>query len=273
MKFARFGKVRFALTVCFGLGGFVQPILKAQPAVSVEEIVRQTVAHSQQAGNRATRPAYTYTKVTLTTELDSEGHIKESKERSYQVTFRDGATCVKLVAVNGRAPGEAELKQLAEKEMNLQQLFGPSKSAKSAKTESRETTLTPELAARFSFTLAATETINGRRTYRVAFESKSPAPPVHHVIDRVLNRLSGTLWIDAQEFEIARADIRLGSEVNLLGGVVGSLKKLAFTINRTRVADGVWFSTSSNGDFEGRKLLDPKRIRTKSRSTNFQPLA
>jgi len=54
-----------------------------------------------------------------------------------------------------------------------------------------------------------------------------------------LNRISGTIWIDADEFEIARADVRLGSEVDLLGGVVGSLKKLAYTMTRTRVADGV----------------------------------
>ena len=64
----------------------------------------------------------------------------------------------------------------------------------------------------------------------------------------------------------------MGSEVDFLGGVVGSLKKLAYSMTRTRVGDGFWFNTLSTGDFEGRKLLDSMRIKTKSQSTNFRPL-
>jgi len=85
-----------------------------------------------------------------------------------------------------------------------------------------------------------------------------------------LNRISGTVWIDAEEFEVARAEIRLRSEVTLLGGVIGSLKKLAYTMTRTRIGDGVWFNTFSSGDFEGRKLLDSMRVKTKSQSTNSE---
>jgi hypothetical protein len=114
--------------------------------------------------------------------------------------------------------------------------------------------------------------MNGRTAYEISFQPKNPAPPSHHVLDRLLDRLSGTIWIDAEEFEIARADIQLRSEVNLLGGVVGSLKKLAYTMTRTRVADGLWFNTSSSGDFEGRKLIDSMRIKTKSESRNFKPV-
>jgi len=61
---------------------------------------------------------------------------------------------------------------------------------------------------------------------------------VRHLVDRLLNRISGTLWIDSDEFELARADIQLRSEVNLLGGVVGTLKKLVYTMTRTRLAEG-----------------------------------
>jgi hypothetical protein len=78
------------------------------------------------------------------------------------------------------------------------------------------------------------------------------------------------LWIDEQEFEVARAEVFLSSEVNVLGGVIGSLKKLAYTLNRSRLDDGVWFSTSSTGDFEARKLLDSTHIKTKSASKNFR---
>jgi hypothetical protein len=88
-----------------------------------------------------------------------------------------------------------------------------------------------------------------------------------------LNRLSGTLWIDAQEFEVARADVSLKSEVKLLGGLVASLKKAGYTMTRTRVAEGIWVNTSSSGNFEGRKLMDDMRIKLKSHSNNFKTLS
>jgi hypothetical protein len=88
-----------------------------------------------------------------------------------------------------------------------------------------------------------------------------------------LSRISGTLWIDAQEYELARADLNLASEVDFLGGMIGSLRKMAYTMTRTRVADGVWLNTSASGEFEGRKLLDSMRIKTRSQLTSFHPLA
>src|SRR6185437_7131422 len=114
----------------------------------------------------------------------------------------------------------------------------------------QENFLTPELAQRFDFKLIGQTNLHGRKTYQIAFQPKSPALPEHRLVDRLLNQISGTLWIDAQEFEVARADISLRSEVNILGGIAGSLKKLNYTLERTRIADGVWFSTLSSGDFQ-----------------------
>jgi hypothetical protein len=132
--------------------------------------------------------------------------------------------------------------------------------------------LTAELIAHFDFTMAGQKPINGRPAYQIAFRPKYPEPPVRHIVDRFLNRISGTIWVDAEEYEIARAEIHLASSVEFLGGIIGSLKKLAYTMTRTRVAEGLWLNTFSSGEFEGRKLFDSMRIKTKSRSINFKPL-
>jgi hypothetical protein len=193
--------------------------------------------------------------------------MKERKEKVYQVNFRNGATYAKLVEVNGHAPAAGDLKKQAENESNAQQMTG----SKSNRAENRENFLTPDIVSRFDFVLMGQTNFNGRATYQVAFQPKNPAPPGHHMIDRLLDRISGTVLIDAGEFEIARAEIHLGSEVNLLGGVVGSLKKLVYTMTCTRLDDGLWFKTSSFGDFEGRKLIDAMRIKTSSQAINFRP--
>jgi len=256
----------FGLVVLL-LGGGIGTSISAG-SLSADQVIAKAVARAQKPQNKAGLPGYTYTKVTLTEEFDATGNVKERKEKVYQVFFESGATRVKLIEVNGRSPGEAELKKQAENEKHLQKMVGESKS----QSESRDNPLTPELVARFDFKLLGETEINGRRAYQIAFQPKNPEPPVHHIVDRLLNRISGKVCIDAEEFEIARAEVFLGSEVNLLGGVVGSLKKLAYTMTRTRVGDGIWFNTFSSGDFEGRKLLDSTRIKTKSQSINFRPL-
>jgi hypothetical protein len=247
-----------------GAGGSSQ----AGESLSADAIIAKAAARGQKARSKETLPGYTYTKVTVTEEFDASGNIKERKEKVFEVLFNSGRTRLKLVEVNGHAPGEAELKKQAENEKHVQKMVGQSKS----QSDSRDNPLTPEMVARFDFELLGEKEINGRRAYKISFKPKNVDAPVHHIVDRLLNRISGTVCIDADEFEIAQAEVFLGSEVNLLGGVVGSLKKLAYTITRTRVGDGIWFNTFSSGDFEGRKLLDSTRIKTKSQSINFRPV-
>lgn len=265
MNFVWSGKFKFSLAFVV-LSALGQPTLFAQSALSADQVIQKAVAR-QGADSKSGKGAYTYTKLTVTEELDSSGKIKEHKEKVYQVNFRNGATHARLVEVNGRPPAEADLKKQAENESNARQMTG-----KANKADNRDNFLTPEVVERFDFRLSGQTNLNGRLTYRVDFQPKNPAPPSHHMVDRLLDRISGVVWIDADEFEIARAEIRLGSEVNLLGGVVGSLKKLAYTMTRTRIDDGLWFNTSSFGDFEGRKLIDAMRIKTSSQAMNFRPL-
>src|SRR5438477_5036231 len=260
-------KKLFAGLFSLSLVAISLPTATATPSVSAQEIMQKAVARAQRPDSNAGQAGYTYTKVTLTEELNAEGKVKERKQRLYQVFFQGGTTRLKLLEVNGVAPSAAELKKLSENESNVRQILGHSKEGKG---DSRENFLTPELTERFAFELAGESAVGGRRTYEIHFQPKRSDLPVHHLSDKLVNRISGTIWIDSEEYEIARAEVRLGSEVNLLGGVIGSLKKLAFSLTRTRVGEGVWFNTFSSGDFEGRKLIDFLRIKTRSESSNFR---
>jgi len=257
------------MLILLGLGGFGPLVSATENSLPVEEVIQRAVRRAQRAEARSGQTGYTYTKLTVTEELDGSGRLKERKEKVYQVFFRNGSTHLKLLTVNGHSPAPADIRKQSEHDTNTRQIIG-SKSGKAS--ESRDNFLTPEIVARFNFRLIEEKEINGRRAYQIAFEPKRPAPPVHRILDRLVDRISGTIWIDAEEFEIAQAQIHLGSEIDLLGGVVGSLKKLAYTMTRTRVGEGLWFNTFSSGDFEGRKLLDSMRIKTRSQSTNFRPL-
>jgi len=268
MRIVGLRKVRLVCAVLVALVGIGSAASYAA-TMSADEIIQKAVHRSQLSSKETKKSAFTYTKVNVTEEFDSSGKVKERKEKVYEVSFRDGASRLRLLEVNGHAPSDSDLKKLAENESSYRLLTGKSKADKK---DNHENFLTPELVARFNFTLIGQAPINGRTAYEISFRPKNPPPATHHVLDRLLDRLSGTLWIDTEEYETARADIQLGSEVTLLGGVIGSLKKLAYTMTRTRVADGVWLNTYSSGDFEGRKLIDSMRIKTKSESRDFKPV-
>lgn len=270
MKLVRAGKGFVVSSLFLFLGGVEARPAHAQSLPSAAELIHKAVARAEQSQVRSSHTGYTYTKVSVTEELDSTGKVKEHKEKVYEVSLRDGCSHVRLLEVNGHPPQGSDLKKQSENELNLRQLLGESKNSKG---ENRDNFLTPELVARYDFKLLRQTEVNGRSAYEIAFQPKNPEPPEHHMIDRLLNRISGTLWLDAEEYEIAQAQLQLGSEVDLLCGVLGCLRKLAYTVTRTRVADGLWLNSVSSGDFEGRKLLDSMRIKTSSRTSNFRTLS
>jgi hypothetical protein len=265
MKYCCFGKFWRRLLISAVIGAIGQTVAHANSAMNANEIIQKAVARARQTST-SSLPAFNYTKITLTEEFDGSGNIRERKERVYDASFHDGLSHLNLSEVNGHAPTAEDRKKQTENASTFQRLLGDSK-----KPGDSGSFLTPEIAARFNYKLLDETNLNGRAAYRISFEPKSPELPAHGLVDRLLNRISGTLWIDRDEFEIARADVFLQSEVNVLGGFAGSLKKLAYTLVRTRIADGLWFNTLSSGVFEGRKLLDSTCIKTKSEAVNFRP--
>lgn len=259
-----------SLLVLFAVGGMAQRVWGARAPLSASEVLQKALARTRQSQAGTGQPGYTYTKVSVTEKLDPAGRVEERKEKVYQVSSRAGATHVRLLEVNGHPPSRADVIKQAENEMTLRRLLGQSNSAQG---NNHDSFLTPELVARFSFQLVGQATLNGRPAYQLAFLPREPEPPVHDLVDRLLDRVSGTLWIDAAEFEVAQAQIHLCSKVNLFGGALGCLRKLAYTMTRTRMADGLWLKSFSSGDFEGRKLFDSLRIKTQSHATNFRLMA
>ena len=114
--------------------------------------------------------------------------------------------------------------------------------------------------------------LNGRPTWVIGFQPASANLPVHQMADRLLNQLAGKVWVDEQEFEIARAELSSQSKI-ALGGMLellGSLKRFSYVLERIRVEEGIWFNRLAKGDFEGRKLLDSTHIKTRSETSGFQ---
>ena len=237
-----------------------------QAGLSADAIMQKAVERADSPATRIARPHYFYTKHTVTEDLGTSGRIKNRKEKLYEVSVDAGFSSLKLLQLNGQNLSSAALKKEEAQETAEREKMLDAKSSK--KGDERENFLTAELVQKFNFTLVGERVLNGRNSYLLNFEPKSDLP-AKKITDRFVNQMAGTAWIDAEDFEIARAEIHLKAEVTLWGGMIGTLRHCRFTLERTRLPEGVWFNSFSHGIFEGRKLLEPMFIRTRSESTNF----
>jgi hypothetical protein len=200
--------------------------------------------------------------------MDAKGRLKDRQEKLYDVTVEAGLSQLRLVQLNGQDLSAAQRKKEDERELAERQKMTDAKPGQ--KGDERENFLTADLVAKYKFTLRGQKPLDGRAAYELQFEPKATNLPIHKLTDRFLNQVAGTVWIDAEDFEIVRAEIHLQGEVTLWGGMIGTLTQCNYTLGRTRLPDGTWFNSFSHGYFEGRKLLEPMLIRTRSQSTDFR---
>lgn len=252
------------------LSAALRPAMATVPtaALSADQIIQKAVERAESPETRQGRPDYRYTKRTVTEELDSKGRLKDTKEKTYEVVVEQGLSYLKLLAVNGQMLSGAEARKQNDKEIAERQKISDGKPGQ--KGDERENFLTAELVQKYKFTLVGDKMINGRKAYLLSFQPRSADLPIRKLTDRVLNQVAGTVWVDAEEFEISRVEAHLNSEVAMWGGLIGTLRQCDYTLERTRLADGSWFNSFSHGRFEGRKLLEPMMIRTRSQSSNFR---
>lgn len=240
-------------------------------SLTPDVIIAKAVERAQSVRAHDSQPGYLYTKHTVTEDLDLQGRVKGRKEKIYEVSVAAGLSSLKLVQFNGQNLSAAELKKQEDREAAERQKMTDGKlSAKGG--DLREDFLTADLVAKYHFALVQQKVINGRNAYELEFKPKGGLS-VRTFTDRFANQIAGTVWIDAEDFEIARAEVHLQGEVALWGGMIGALKHCRYTLERSRMPDGVWFNANSHGIFEGRKLMEPMLIRTRSESSNFHHAA
>jgi outer membrane protein assembly factor BamB len=172
-----------------------------------------------------------------------------------------------LVKVQGRDLTPAELERQNEREMAFRQRV--TRVDFKRKARRREALATPELIDRFNFKVTGRESVEGRPTLVLTFHPKGN--PEKTIEDKVLNHLTGVLWVDEQEAELAKLDAVVRGPVSVgWFGAVGSLHRLAAKLERSRMPDGVWVNRSSSFSVAARKLFSAIRTQTSEHSSGFR---
>ena len=215
----------------------------------VERVVERSAWNeAQQIRNR-----YSFTRRHITDELTDKGLLKDRQDRVYEATPIGGVSHSRLVLKDGQPLSAKEAKKETEKERKaweasttgLQQPITPDKGR----------SINQDLVQRFRFEVIGEEIFRGRRSYVLTMEPKSRVLPVKQLQDNFFNKLGGKVWIDAADFEVAKAEISLREKVPILLNLVGAMNKFTIHFRKQRLPEGVWLTDRSWVDLETRKLM------------------
>jgi len=119
----------------------------------------------------------------------------------------------------------------------------------------RNQLINPDMTNRFDFKLVGQEVLDGRNMYVIDFAPLNKALPENQILDRVINKAAGRVWIDTNDFAIAKAYLHLTKPVEAGFGVVGALWKGSYFLDRARTEDGYWFTRNTSWHAEGRLAI------------------
>lgn len=240
-----------------------------EPKVDPTEIFRRTIERARELAKDASGPVYLYDKRTTIESLDPDGNVTDSKAQLFEVTVAGGVPDARLIKIEGRSLTSEQIAREDDEIRRRRRVF-LSHEADGEKPK-RQSFVPEDLARRFDLSWERTELVAGRPTHVIAFTPREPAPAEKTFADRVANRLSGTIWIDAEDAEIARLEVALLERVKLWGGVIGLLDDFTYSLGRKRGEGGVWHNDLAEIGLDARGFLVKRlRFRVIEQSSRFR---
>ena len=113
----------------------------------------------------------------------------------------------------------------------------------------------PNLVKRFQFTIVGREMLNGRPSLVADFKPINDHLPVNSFADKFINKAAGRVWVDEEDYAIAKAQLHLTEQVDVFGGLVGAVWKFNYAFTRLRTTEGFWFARCMDWHLEGREVV------------------
>jgi hypothetical protein len=253
------------------LGCFLHCGRAAEALPGASEVTRRMIARAQAGARAELGPQYTYEKRALSERLDADGHVLTSEEKIYLVTLIADVPRNRLVRIKGRELSREELRSEEAREEKVRQKLVSSEATKSAAR--KEGWVTAELLDRYHFEVLERVILSNRPTLLLTFKPKEGNPQAGTFQDRLLNGMSGRLWIDEADADTARLIVSLGEPVALgWFGLLGSLNRCDLSLERQRMPDGVWINTKQALVIHSRKLAATTRSRITEEASGFRKL-
>jgi hypothetical protein len=198
---------------------------------------------------------YTYDVSELVEELDKKGRRESLEVTRYQVFHVKGVPIRKKVGEGGKPLPEDEAAREDERVTKKVESVLEGRT-----TLERAEVKLSQVLERYDFKAVGREEQDERKTLVFDF---SPEPGERKLEgDRFLRVLAGRIWVDEEESQLVRAEIRSTEGVRFAWGLGPSLETLSLDLEFERAGEGVWLPSRLKALAAGR-MLPLKDFRTR----------
>ncbi len=190
--------------------------------------------------------------------MDSGGQVKFRIVKDYDVFYIGDEQVLHLLAKDGKPLDPSEKKTEDDRfnkrfdDLNKKQAELASDPKKQAKKEEQDEAQISDFLRAERFTNPRRETFRGEQVIAFDFTGNPDYKPKKE-IDRIIQKLSGVMWVDEQAREIVRLEAHFAESVKIGGGLVASLAKGSnFVFEQEKINGEVWLPSYAEVHFSGR---------------------
>ena len=208
--------------------------------------------------------------------MDSGGQVKSRTVKDYDVFYIGDEQVLHLLAKDGK-PLDDDEKQREDDRFNKRfdelkkkqaELAGDPK--KQAKKEEQDEAQISDFLRAERFTNPRRETFRGEQVIAFDFTGNPDYKPKKE-IDRIIQKLSGVMWVDEQAREIARLEARFDESVKVGGGLLASLQKGSnFVFEQEKINGEVWLPSYAEVHAAGRIVFVKLKQNAIDRYTDYK---
>jgi hypothetical protein len=219
------------------------------PLPDAATVLREVEAHQKELDK--IRENYTFRAVQTMRQLDSHGNVKKTETEEHEVFFVKGHQVEKLVRKDGKnlTPDQARKEQdRVNKEVVKISQQGEGNPDKDDITVAR-------LLQIVTFSRPRRVSLNGRDTIAFDFAGDEHAK-THGRNEDALKKVSGTVWVDERDREVARMSATLDENYHIGFGLLASVAKGSnVVLDQALIRKEAWLPTAIALHLQARALL------------------
>lgn len=180
-----------------------------------------------------------YRELRVTTDFDSKDRPASKKEEVYRVTwYRERPLYVQERSGDYVQSPES----IARMEEGAKRQIDEDIARPSDKEKIEAISLTP-LIHRYTFKIEGREELWGRKAIKIRVEPVAEMFPEKKIAIRILEKMSGYIWVDEAEKELMKAEVSNAEPIRIGWGIAAGISLLQADYHRKRLPDGRWFVT------------------------------
>jgi len=251
------------------------PILQAQgtgesrAAPEIDKILAAALEVAEQYESDEVRAHFSHRVRTSSEKLDDNGKVVSTETTIKEASPIQGFLFEELVAKDGRplSPDEKE-----SEEKRKQEFLKKVREGQDPNEDERQRVLFDQrLIDKYQFEFLGIKKRANRDSFVLSFKPKAGALPVETRMDRALNKSSGEIWIDCEEYELSFVRFELREKIRIWWGFVGSISKMRGSVERRKVSEETWLPTKFELYLNGRIFFRALHRQETIEWSDFQP--